>query len=505
MLYSGKRFRKALQHFLLGRVTQAIAFFALTLWLVRILSPSDYGAYMVLWGMVEMLMPLSSLGMIEGVRRFLPELAERGAPGLLSKFVSWMALIRFAILIVFSTTIVSFWPEITVWLGFSVVQQNSTVIATGLIITVIGFRFTVEMLECLLEQRWSQMTQALMPIGRIIGVALLTLAGTLTLEKLLYIDLIISTSCFLLAELFLIKKLRNLPGTGDYYVSVREIATFVWHMMGTSLLWAAAGPGTLRILVARVLGLEAAGMFAFLQQLQTIIGRYLPANLLYNIIRPILISRYTAGEISIVSQTVALLWKINLLIVAICVASIAIAGDTLIAFISSNRFMDAGTVMLIMLIGLGAAGQSQLINSSMQIFSYTHQLRYFSLLAILVPISVIIGSHWGLIGVVIGIMLSLWVLNSTILMWLNRQAERIELDWYGALRGIALAALSTIVGWIVGQEYSAWWGLGTVLLLYCVGLVLVKPLNRNDMALLRRGLRQQARFFTPFVWNNPKY
>ena len=209
MLYSGKRFRKALQHFLLGRVTQAIAFFALTLWLVRILSPSDYGAYMVLWGMVEMLMPLSSLGMIEGVRRFLPELAERGAPGLLSKFVSWMALIRFAILIVFSTTIVSFWPEITVWLGFSVVQQNSTIIATGLIITVIGFRFTVEMLECLLEQRWSQMTQALMPIGRIIGVALLTLAGTLTLEKLLYIDLIISTSCFLLAELFLIRKLRK--------------------------------------------------------------------------------------------------------------------------------------------------------------------------------------------------------------------------------------------------------------------------------------------------------
>jgi hypothetical protein len=201
---------------------------------------------------------------------------------------------------------------------------------------------------------------------------------------------------------------------------------------------------------------------------------------------------------------VALLWKINLLIVAICVASIAIAGDTLIAFVSSDRLW-MGTVMLIMLIGLGAAGQSQLINSSMQIFSYTHQLRYFSLLAILVPISVIIGSHWGLIGVVIGIMLSLWILNSTILMWLNRQDERIELDWYGALRGIALAALSTIVGWIVGQEYSAWWGLGAVLLLYCVGLVLVKPLNRNDMALLRRGLRQQARFFTPFVWNNPKY
>jgi len=45
-LYSGQRFRKALRHFLWGRVTQAVTYFALMLWLVRALSPSDYGAYM---------------------------------------------------------------------------------------------------------------------------------------------------------------------------------------------------------------------------------------------------------------------------------------------------------------------------------------------------------------------------------------------------------------------------------------------------------------------------
>ena len=82
---------------------------------------------------------------------------------------------------------------------------------------------------------------------------------------------------------------------------------------------------------------------------------------------------------------------------------VTIAGDELIAFISSNRFTEAGVIMLIMLLSLGAAGQSQLINSSMQIFSYTRQLRYFSLLAILTPISVVIGSHWDLLGVAIGI------------------------------------------------------------------------------------------------------
>ena len=72
------------------------------LWLVRLLIPADYGAYMVLWGMVEMMMPLSSLGMLEAVRRFLPELAARGAPGVLIRFVRWMTLIRLAIFVVWA-------------------------------------------------------------------------------------------------------------------------------------------------------------------------------------------------------------------------------------------------------------------------------------------------------------------------------------------------------------------------------------------------------------------
>jgi len=503
-LYSGQRFRKALQHFLLGRVTQAIAFFALTLWLVRILSPSDYGAYMVLWGMVEMLVPLSSFGMLEGIRRFLPELAARGAPEVLKQFIKWITIIRFTILISFSALIISFWPEITIWLGFNVTQQNSTMIAAVLIVTVISFRYTSEMLECLLEQRWSQTTQALLPIGRILGVAALTTVGSLTLERLLYIDIIVSSICLLVAEFFLIKKLKNLNGTRDYHIDVREIATFVWHMMATSLLWSVAGAGTLRIIVARVLGLESAGMFAFLQQLQTMIGRYLPANLLYNIIRPIIISRYTLGEISIVSRAVSLLWKINLLIVASCVVLVTIAGDELIAFISSNRFTEAGVIMLIMLLSLGAAGQSQLINSSMQIFSYTRQLRYFSLLAILTPISVVIGSHWDLLGVAIGIMVSIWILNGSILFWLNRQSQSIELDWYGAFRGISLAILIVIIGLIISHEFSSWWGFAFALLVYCPGLALVKPLNRVDMALLHRVLKNNARFLKPFVLDNSK-
>ena len=498
-LYSGKRFRQAIQHFLLGRTAQAIAFFILTLWLVRLLDPADYGAYMVLWGMVEMMVPLSSLGMLEAVRRFLPELATRGAPGVLIKFVHWMTLIRFVIIVSWAALIAVFWLDIAAWIGLSVVQQEATFIAVGLTITITGFRYASEMLECLLEQRWSQFTRALMSLGRLFGVAIIVAFDNLTLQRLLEIDLAVSLICFLLAEYFLARKLNSLPGIGNLRLSIRDIVTFAWHMTGVNLFRAAASFGALRIIVARTLGLETAGMYAFLQQLLMFVGRYLPANLLANIIRPMLVSRYVDGEIGVVKQGMALLWKSNILIIAITIAAISVAGNPIITLMSGGRFADADIIVLIMLLSLGATSQGQLVSMVMQIFSYTNRLRYFSVLCLLTPVAVFFGSNWGLLGVAVGIVISEWLQNNLVLFWLNRQAGRIELDWLGALRGLGLILLLVAIGLAVENQLGSWWALAFVLLTYGPGLVLVKPLSHSDKELLSRGLPHGARLFTPFV------
>ncbi len=498
-LYSGNRFRQAIVHYLLGRTAQAISSFIFIIWLVRLLSPIDYGAYMVLWGMVEMMAPLSSLGMLEAVRRFLPELALRGAPSALAWFVRWMTLIRFAIMIIWTALISAFWLDISAWLGFSTPQQDATLVAVGLIITVIGFRYASEMLESLLEQRWAQLIHSLMSIGRLAGVAILVLIESLSIEQLLWMDLIVSLVCLIWAEFLLMRKLRSIQSTGDFHVSAYEIFNFAWHMAGVNLLRAVANPGALRMLVARTLGLETAGMFAFLQQLLLIAGRYLPAKLLANIIRPMLISRYVAGEVDVVKEGMALLWKSNFLIIAICMAALSVAGNELIALASSGRFTDAGMVMVIMLLGLGATSQGQLVVMIMQIFPYTRQLRYLSILSAITPIAVIIGSNWGLMGVVCGIVLGAWLMNSLTLLWLNYQAGRIQLDWLGTIRGLSIAIFLAAIGWAIEDKLGVWWTLTFVLVAYVPGLMLVKPLNQLDMALLNRGLRHRARIFLYFT------
>ena len=499
-IYSGRRFRTAIGHFLAGRAVQAVANFALTLWLVRLLAPADYGAYMTLWGMVEMMVPLTSMGMLEAVRRYLPDLAARGAPGALGRFVGWMTLARLAIMIAWTGLIALFWGDIAAWMGFSAPQQDATLLAVGLVITVIGFRYASEMLESLLEQRWSQSTRALQAFGRLGGVAALVAMDSVTLERVLWVDLVASLVCFLLAEFFLARKLKSLPGTGDYRITAREVGRFTWNMAGVNLLDASASFGALRILVARFLGLEAAGLFAFLQQLLMIVGRYLPANLLANIIRPMLISRHAAGETAVVGHGMALMWKTNLLIILGCVAAFAVAGDELIGLASGGRFEHAGLVMLLLFLGLGATTQGQLISMLMQILNRVSELRNLSFLFLLVPLAVWLGVEWGLVGAALGMVLSQWFRNGFSLWWLRHQGIGIGLDGWGMLRLSAVALVAALAGLGLVKLAGVWLGLTVTLLLLGGGLLVARPFSQTDFELLKRALKGKARFLRPLVW-----
>ena len=106
------------------------------------------------------------------------------------------------------------------------------------------------------------------------------------------------------------------------------------------------------------------------------------------------------------------------------------------------------------------------------------------------------------LGFGIALIFSVWLLNSVTLTWLRRQAGNIAFDWSGVARGLSLAVLLTGIGWVVEYEFGPWWAVTLVLLVYGLGLALVKPLNQSDIELLNRGLRHRARFFIPFARKN---
>lgn len=499
-LYTGSRFRAALRAFLIGKSAQGIANFVLTLWLVRLLLPADYGAYMALWGMLELLVPLSSLGLLEAVRRYMPDLAMRGTASGVRVFVKWSLLVRFSVISAWVIAIWMSWSWFTDWLGFTAIQTEQTKGVPLLLLTVLVFRFTSEILETLLEQKWSQLAQALQPLGRLAGVAVLVSMGAVSLENILWIDIVVSLFCLSLAEIALMRRLSCLELNGSHTVQVREVASFATHMMGSNLLLATASMGALRLMAARLLGLEAAGLFAFLQQLISIVNRYMPAQMLANIIRPMLITRRAAGNAGEVNRGVALLMKSNLLIVLAGISAFAVAGDSIIAVASGGSFPDAGSAMLLFLVALGATSQGQLIAMTMQIFDQTRQLFVQSFLVLLVPIAAWVGGREGILCMIAGIAMSYWFRNSYAIWWMGRYGEGLLLDIQGALRAILATGLALLPGLLLAPSVGPWVALVLTLVCLVLGFRFAKPLSLEDEFFLSQILKGKESLLRSYVY-----
>ncbi|WP_298233768.1 hypothetical protein [uncultured Azohydromonas sp.] len=485
--YSAARIRKALLFFIVGRGAQALTFLLLTLLLVRVLSARDYGAYMAVWGMVELMVPLSSFGLLEASRRYLPMLAQTGSRQAVLPFVRGVVLARLLLLGGWAAALALLWPAVLEFLGVQRQELGHALAVAGaiaVICSVPAFRFVSELLESLLEQKWSQLLHAAMPLLRMLGVATLLLSGRLELGLLLLLDAGIAL-LFLLASLaVLYAKLREIPEGASAALEFKEVFSFSWHMTGVNLLQATASIGALRLLVVRTLGLEAAGMFAFLQQLLLMVGRYMPAQVLGSVVRPVLAARHAQGEHATVIGALELLWKANLMMLVVWLAAVGVSGDELMAQASGGRFADTGQVMFLMLLGLGATTQGQNISMCMQLYGITKQLRAQSVLFLLVPLGVVLGSRYGLVGVAAGIAITHGFKNVFATWWLRRQGIHLAYDLRALGRISAGMAIAVLLAAALHAALGPWVALAMLGLFTVAAMVLCKPLRESEFQLM---------------------
>jgi len=492
--FSGGRFRRAIRFFVVGRAAQAIATLIVTLMALRLLDPVGYGVYMILWGLVELGSPLTSLGLLPAVQRFLPELAERGTPQRLRRFVAQLLVVRISLILVGALAVVLAWPHLSAWMGSADTRPSVAWLGAGMLTCVLVSRFSAEMLECLLEQRYAQTARALLPFLRGVGFLALWASGHASLLTLLSVDLLAAISAMTLGEVWLAKSVRAQRPDGEFQVSRQELVQFVWHMSGAQLLNAVSSVGTLRLVVARLLGVEVAGQFSFLQQLITIANRYLPSVMLANMVRPMLIARHSAGRVDEVARGFGLLWKSNVALVWPGVPLMLLAGDSIIHLASGGRVRDAGMAMALMVVGLAARGQHQIVNMALQVFRYTGLVRAESLLSLLGPALLFAFAGQGLVGMALGVCIGLLLRGAVSLALLQRQQFRILLDWPGAARLMAALLLATVAAYGVQYRFGPWFAAAALLLLYGLGAWLSRPLHAQEFSLIERAAGRRARW-----------
>ena len=488
--YRATRFRTALVHFIGGRAAQAGARAVLLLVLVRVLDIEDYGAYMLIIGLAETLLQVASLGILPVGQRYLPQMLTTLSAQKLYGFVSVLTVSQLIILLVILKTLENYWFVITPYMGFDAEQAQNTRSAIWLFLLIPAFRFSAEMLDALLEQGKAQIARALMPTLRVIGVlALIFFASEITLAYVFWVDIAATAFCLTLAWALLgtsLAKLHKHNGAGD--IPIKEMIRFAWHMAAAGLLSATSSAGALRLALANTLGLAESGVFAYLQSLQRLVGRYLPGTLLRGLVRPILVDRYNQDKgISILEASAGLLLKCNLIIVAAATIGIATSGNLIVSIASGDKFPDAGLTLLLMFLALGITSQRTVIEMVMQITGHTATLRATALIA---PISLALVWFFAEYGLNIAVTiiafcgaLSNWIAMATLIY----STGNFKVDWRGFIAIIAPAALLSLIGMWLATAVNAAAVAAVSILVFLAILRLGKPLRQSEITVIESG------------------
>lgn len=490
--YSVGRLQRAVGQFIGGRVLQALGQAMLVLVLVRVLSPHEFGVYMLVIGLAEAMLALGSLGTLQVARRFLPQVIVSLPAPRLFRFVLLLIGVQLAALLLLAALAWWCWPLIAGIIGLSPAHAATAAIAVMLFVLIPSVNFACELLDALLEQGRSRLVGSLLVYGRLAALALLLVsAASIDLALILRIDVVIVSVGLLLSWILLCGSLRTLHARdASGVVPWREIVRFARHMAPMDLLGVTGTPGAIRLVLAGALGVVESGLFAFLQSLQRVVGRYLPGTLLRGIVMPVLVSRaYQPGGRAIVEIGASLLVKSNLLIIAAGTVAIAACGDELVELLSGGRFRGAGNTLLLMYLALAVTSQRNIIEMVMQILGHAAVLGRTALIAPIALLAMWTVAERGIEAAVLVLIGASALANGIATAVLVRDAGGFNLEWRGQLEIVLTAAAAAGAGVALNtMGVQALLSAALGLALFAAMQLLFRPFTEAEIAVVEKTL-----------------
>lgn len=439
-----------MMQFVGGRVIQGLGQALLVLTLVRVLSPADFGIYMVLIGIAETMLALGSLGTLQIGRRYLPQFVVSLPRRRLYGTVLCLIVVQLCALCLIVAVLGATWSVVSPFIGLTPEQTEIARLALLLFLLVPAMNFACELLDSLLEQGRSRLVASLLVYGRVTGIGLLIALSTspLELSQILVLDTVLITAVLSLAYLLLWRSLRRLhdpSARGE--VPWAEMRRFARHMVPVDLLGACSSPGAVRLVVTAALGTVEGGLFAFLQSLQRLAGRFLPGTLLRGIVMPMLVARAAlpAGR-KLVETGAGILVKSNLLVVAAGAVVIAVCGDELVAALSGGRFPEAGGTLLLLYVGLAVTGQRATIEMVMQVLGRGAVLGATAVFAPLALLGMWVAAPYGLDWMIAVMITASALANGVAALVLARSPGGFGFEWRGQARIVLSALLAAGMG-----------------------------------------------------------
>ncbi len=498
--YSAQSLRSAIRHFLFGRVAQGLSALAFTLLSVRVLTTAEFSMYMLVLALVELGRPLVSLGVVPAIQQFVPEFVAKGARKNLRRLLRDGLIARLLLITLLCGALFVFWEHCFRWLGFPLEYRDIGRWGVVVAATAMYAEFSAFVLEAMLLQRLAQPLRAFLPVGRLVGLLLLWYFGIAGLETLLVLDIALHGVTIALGEWMVYRSVKGVPDSTSATSSPADTWRFAWHMSGAQFFATAANTGLIRILASRVLGVEGAALFSFLQQLSLQITRLLPSTQFANVIRPILVSRFQLGEATTVASAGGFLCKLNLVVAVPILIGAFVGGDGLLTLLSGKPADTSDMALFLAMFIPPAIAIENIASNLIQVYRRASVVRNLAMIALVVPVCVWLFGAMGLCGVLGGLAIGL-MLQAAITLYVATKIEAgVDFDKVNALKIVLLGV--AVSAPIVFLRPSAHWIVWCAL---CVGIYLLvlvlwlKWISPSEFAAIQRLLGKPLTPLTRYV------
>ncbi len=284
--------------------------------------------------------------------------------------------------------------------------------------------------------------------------------------------------------------LKTLTPSESHGPPWREVLATAWGGHGGTLAWAASSPAVVRLLASRVLPTEVFAGFSVMQGLTVSLQRYAPSFILLPLLEPAAqADAARRGRLDRLRAVLALLVKIDVIVVGSAVVMAAAAGEPVLGALTHGRYGAATGALpwLLLTIVAGAAHRAYEV-AAVAAGAAKALGRSLWISAAGLALAATAGRGWGLTG------LLLWPLADAVLRLsyvqsaLSRRGLGDLLDVSNLLKLAALVALFALSGGVAAWLGGPAFGIATGVLAtggFLIGVLLCRPLRADEAALLR--------------------
>jgi len=453
--YSAQRLRRGIAHFLWGKASSALLSFVGFLLVARLLQTSEYGRYVAMVALVELALNLASFGLDWVSTRYVPEYRVRAGGRRLARFVLRLTGLQVLLIGGVGAALWFFAEPVASLVGVEGAGPVLRLYAAYLVLEGASRVLRDQMLSQLLLQGRAQVALVLRHLTWVGACgALLLGAGQANLLLVAKIELCAAAVGLLAAALGLAYALRaaaleeSRPDDASWTAPARRE---MWVLAANSylsfLLNIPARPQVLTLVVTRLVGVDAAALYGFARSLADQVLRFLPAEMLLGLVRPVIIARYVAGrDFTALNKQTNQLLVFSLL--ALCpVLAVALGqGEMLVEVVGAGKFKGSGILLALMLIALALFSLRRVLEFVANTIGVPQAIGQASLFLPFVPAVVGVGFliDWPVWCVPLVGICSELIFNSFVLWRLGRLGFEYSLPVSESLKLMAVVVVITV-------------------------------------------------------------